>query len=188
MDLDKDQLPSRAGSTSSFAKNPDDYIYENIGSEEGVCKAIDHWADLLMKNDLLKSVFENVDMVTMKALQRRYMMLVTTQHKLPVRDIEVLMGFYSKFNLTDAHFDEIKNIYSTALIMAGSMPLIADLALDRIEKTRDYYLGRYDCHEDTNVMAPLPAFTTPSNYLILPIQEMSIIGEAVFSDPFTEES
>ena len=183
VELDKDATRE---SISSFAKNPDDYIYENIGGEEGISKAIDNWADLLMKSDSLKSVFENVDFVKMKALQRRFMMLVTTQHKLPVRDIEILMSFHSKLCLTDAHFNEMKDIYTLALISAGSMPLVADLALDRIEKTRDYFLGRYEFGEEGIDAVHQQPVAPPSNYLIHPIQEMSIIGEIVFADPLPD--
>lgn len=184
MELDKD---ATRGSISSFSKNPDDYIYENIGGEEGISKAIDNWAELLMKSDSLKSVFDHVDFVVMKALQRRFMMLVTTQHKLPVRDIEILMSFHSKLSLTDAHFNEMKDIYTSALITAGSMPLIADLALDRIEKTRDFFLGRYEFDEEVIDVVQQP-IAPPLNYLIHPIQEMSIIGETVFADPLPDTS
>ena len=157
-------------SHASLFKNQDDYIYDSLGGENGISAAIDKWSDLVLENNLLKPFFSTLDMTKMKALQRRYIMLVLTQHTLPQRDVDVLVKAHSSLELEDAHFDAMKDAYMNAfLATGGSHRIMVELALDRIEKTRDMILGRYK--------EPAPNVINHHIDVILTSAEMSVIPE-----------
>lgn len=98
----------KTSTKSLVPQKQEDYIYDNLGGEEGICQSVDVWAELVLADDLIGHHFQKVDMVKMKAMQRRYLMLVLTQNTLPARDIEVMKTAHSRLDLKNKDFDRMK--------------------------------------------------------------------------------
>lgn len=86
--------------------------YELVGGDHGVLKIVDRLYELAPEHPLLKNLFEEVDIESVKRGQYKFFAGLLGGPKYVGKDLKTI---YGKLNLADAHFDAFKSCFETVL-------------------------------------------------------------------------
>ena len=118
-------------------------LYERIGGEEALAKAVDIFYDRILADDHISGFFDSVDMDRQKRKQRQFLMMAMGgPPRYTGKNMKDGHAHLVERGLDDSHVDSVAGHLSATLDSLGVDPDDRDMVMEKVEGLRDDVLGR----------------------------------------------